>query len=845
MTAVMQGVRILEVAEHTFVPAASALLADWGAEVIKVEHVERGDAMRGLASSGTRRPRAAGSTSCWSTPTGASRASASTSRPRTGLDDPLQAGRHLRRLPHQQDAVGPHEAERRRRRASGPPTRTSSTCGGPARASGAPTPTRARTTRWPTGTGPGWPWARSRPTRTTSPAAGPGVRRLHRRHDHRRRDHGRAVPPGAHRRGHDRRRVAPGHRHVVDGRGDGALPAARRALGAAAEGRQPQRQPAGRQLPDEGRPLRRPLLPAAGQVLARGRRGRRAARAGRRRALRRRRRDPGQRRRRATSSWPRPSPSARSTSGGSALADFSGQWAIVQNTLEAAADPQAVANGYISELETSEGVPVPAGDRRRCSTAASPPQAKRAPEFNEHGDAILEGARPRLGHDRGPQGPRRRRLRPGAHPSPSSPRPTSGSGPRAPTAACASSSATTARRWSTRRSRSARRAAAARGRRPRCRATATVVGFTVNQHQWHPAFEPPYAIANVALAEDPTVHLTTNVVGCEPDEVHIGQEVQVRFEQAEDVWLPLFEPTGRTDPSDRVPEPRAPDAPGAGVRRPLRAPVVLSGVGRSAIGRRLMRDPLSLAVDACLAAVEDAGLALDDIDGLSTYPGPGPHGDERGRRHRRRGGAAPAPDLDQRRRRPARARRLGHRRDAGGGRRPVPPRPLLPDRVGVDLRRARPAPAAAAGGSRGRWREWRMPFGAISAANWIAMNANQYLHRYGADREVLGWIALNDRANAARNPAAIYRDPMTMDDYLSARPITTPVRALRLRRPVRRLDRGDRVRRVGRRRPAQARHPGRGRRHPDPGADLLGPGHHHPRAAGPRPVGPPLDRGPT
>jgi len=53
MTAVMQGVRVLEVAEHTFVPAASALLADWGAEVVKIEHVERGDAMRGLASSGT------------------------------------------------------------------------------------------------------------------------------------------------------------------------------------------------------------------------------------------------------------------------------------------------------------------------------------------------------------------------------------------------------------------------------------------------------------------------------------------------------------------------------------------------------------------------------------------------------------------------------------------------------------------------------------------------------------------------------------------------------------------------------------------------------------------------
>jgi crotonobetainyl-CoA:carnitine CoA-transferase CaiB-like acyl-CoA transferase len=52
MTAVMEGVRILEVAEHTFVPAASALLSDWGADVIKIEHVERGDAMRGLAASG-------------------------------------------------------------------------------------------------------------------------------------------------------------------------------------------------------------------------------------------------------------------------------------------------------------------------------------------------------------------------------------------------------------------------------------------------------------------------------------------------------------------------------------------------------------------------------------------------------------------------------------------------------------------------------------------------------------------------------------------------------------------------------------------------------------------------
>jgi crotonobetainyl-CoA:carnitine CoA-transferase CaiB-like acyl-CoA transferase len=52
VTAVMQGIRILEVAEHTFVPASSAILSDWGADVIKVEPVGRGDAMRGLARTG-------------------------------------------------------------------------------------------------------------------------------------------------------------------------------------------------------------------------------------------------------------------------------------------------------------------------------------------------------------------------------------------------------------------------------------------------------------------------------------------------------------------------------------------------------------------------------------------------------------------------------------------------------------------------------------------------------------------------------------------------------------------------------------------------------------------------
>ena len=89
---------------------------------------------------------------------------------------------------------------------------------------------------------------------------------------------------------------------------------------------------------------------------------------------------------------------------------------------------------------------------------------------------------------------------------------------------------------------------------------ATVVGYTVNQHQWTPALPPPYAIAVVALAEDPAVRLTTNIIGCDVDDVHIGLDVAVRFEHHDDVWLPMFEPTGAT-PRSIPSKPRTARAP--------------------------------------------------------------------------------------------------------------------------------------------------------------------------------------------------------------------------------------------------------------------------------------------
>ena len=71
--------------------------------------------------------------------------------------------------------------------------------------------------------------------------------------------------------------------------------------------------------------------------------------------------------------------------------------------------------------------------------------------------------------------------------------------------------------------------------------TGTVETFTLNYQKWQPQMEVPFVIARVMLDGVPGVFLTTNIVGCEPDEVDVGDMVRVTFEQQEDVYLPLFE----------------------------------------------------------------------------------------------------------------------------------------------------------------------------------------------------------------------------------------------------------------------------------------------------------------
>ncbi|HLY56583.1 MAG TPA: OB-fold domain-containing protein [Stellaceae bacterium] len=71
---------------------------------------------------------------------------------------------------------------------------------------------------------------------------------------------------------------------------------------------------------------------------------------------------------------------------------------------------------------------------------------------------------------------------------------------------------------------------------------AVVESFTVNHQAWRPDLAEPYVIAVVELVEQPGLRLTTNIVGCDPAEVFVGQAVVVTFEAVEDLFLPLFRP---------------------------------------------------------------------------------------------------------------------------------------------------------------------------------------------------------------------------------------------------------------------------------------------------------------
>jgi acetyl-CoA acetyltransferase len=205
---------------------------------------------------------------------------------------------------------------------------------------------------------------------------------------------------------------------------------------------------------------------------------------------------------------------------------------------------------------------------------------------------------------------------------------------------------------------------------------------------------------------------------------------------------------------------------------------LVAGIGQSAVGRRLGRSGISLTLEAVRAALKDAGLERGDIDGMACWPGftPGLPG------------FSPVSLTEVKE-----ALQLKLNWYTGGGEASQmgalinacmavlsgQARHVLCFRTMTESSSmAQGVRSSNVGGGPNRVQgplSWLVPFDAPSASNWIALTASRYVHEFGLRREQLAQIALNARRNAGLNPNAVYRTPITMDDYLGARMISTPL----------------------------------------------------------------------
>ena len=192
------------------------------------------------------------------------------------------------------------------------------------------------------------------------------------------------------------------------------------------------------------------------------------------------------------------------------------------------------------------------------------------------------------------------------------------------------------------------------------------------------------------------------------------------------------------------------------------------GVGASPQGKLPDETPLSLAVTALRNALEDAGLSKDDLDGLLTMPGTtSPEGLKHymtlggslGINPRLTGsavmGGATAGALIQ---------QAALAIDAGMA--------SVVACVFADTARTGGSKFDAPAGRGDSWGIWGM-FG--NAAN-SAMTAQRHMALYGTTSEQLGWVAVTCRKHASMNPHAVMREPMTLDDHQSSRPIVDPLK---------------------------------------------------------------------
>jgi len=198
----------------------------------------------------------------------------------------------------------------------------------------------------------------------------------------------------------------------------------------------------------------------------------------------------------------------------------------------------------------------------------------------------------------------------------------------------------------------------------------------------------------------------------------------------------------------------------------------VTGAGYSAIGRRLGRSVLSLACESGLNAIGDAGLTADDVDGYCAYTGAGGRGfsgptsyeviDSLGLHPEWHASGVEVPG------------QFGAVMNAVLAVRAGLARHVLVQRTVAEATYGLTSQNQANWNAIGGDFSFLLPFNAVSAANWLALNATRYMYEYGLRPEQLAWVALNGRRHAARNPRAIFREPLTMEEYLGSRMISTP-----------------------------------------------------------------------
>lgn len=203
----------------------------------------------------------------------------------------------------------------------------------------------------------------------------------------------------------------------------------------------------------------------------------------------------------------------------------------------------------------------------------------------------------------------------------------------------------------------------------------------------------------------------------------------------------------------------------------------IAGVGQTEFSKDSGRSELRLAVEAVAAALDDAGLAPADVDGYAIFSTDNNPAIEVNRflgggdltffgRTHYGGGAACATILQA-----AMAVASGVARTVVCYR-AMNERSMQRFGTGVQGRPSSPTTESAHFG-------WYAPHGLLTPASWVAINAQRYLHQYGATTEDFGRVSVADRKHAATNPAAwFYRQPISLEDHQRSRWIVEPLRLL-------------------------------------------------------------------